>query len=931
MTDYKTTLNLPQTDFPMRGNLPNKEPGIIEFWQDTEVYNKLRQQKNRPKFVLHDGPPYANGDIHIGHAVNKILKDIIIKSKTLNGFDAPYVPGWDCHGLPIELNVEKKHGKAGHKLTHKEFRDKAREYAQTQVYKQKADFIRLGVMGDWNNSYQTMDYATEANIVRSLGEIIENGHLQRGEKPVHWCVDCGSALAEAEVEHQDKVSLAIYVSFKVIDVVKLAESMGVDNINNAKIVIWTTTPWTLPANQAVAVNTKYNYSLVQTSQGQIIIATDLLEDVLDKLELENDAIIGSCDGDKLENILVQHPFYQREVPVILSDHVTLDSGTGIVHIAPAHGQDDYAAGVRYGLSIDNPVLGSGVFAESTEIFAGEFVLKSNDHVVEVLTENGSLLSAEKLEHSYPHCWRHKSPIIFRATSQWFISMEKNGLRKLALDNIKKVKWIPGWGQARIETMLANRPDWCISRQRTWNVPIVLLVHKQTLELHPKTQEIIATVAKMIETDGIDAWSSLEISSLVDDADEYDKITDSLDVWFDSGVTHYSVLNKRDDLNNPADLYLEGSDQHRGWFQSSLLTSVAMTGNAPYKKVLTHGFVVDAKGNKMSKSLGNVISPQKIINQLGADIIRLWVSSVDYRGEMSASNEIFKHTGEAYRRIRNTAKFLLSNLNGFDPKVDCVSGNNLIALDAWMIDKTKSLQVEIIKAYDDYKFHQVFQKVHHFCSLTLGSFYLDIIKDRQYTTQSNSLARRSTQTAMYHVIEALNLWIAPILSFTAEEIKRYIPGSNADSIFLGEFYNKFPETSSSLDDEFWQKILEIRLAVSKELEKLRANGDIGSSLDSEIILYADDNLYDLLSKLENELRFVFITSEAKLMKLSDSAATDAEPTGIDGLKIASKACEHAKCERCWHHQEDVGQNAKHPEICGRCLDNIENNGEERKYA
>ena len=755
--DYKPTLNLPHTDFPMRGNLANREPEMLKQWQASDLYQQIRDVSDgRPTFVLHDGPPYANGDIHIGHAVNKILKDIIIKSHTIDGFDARYVPGWDCHGLPIELMVEKKIGKAGVKVDAKTFREKCREYAAKQVDGQRKDFIRLGVLGDWQKPYLTMDYKFEADIVRSLGKIIDKGHLHQGSKPVHWCLDCGSALAEAEVEYQDKESSAIDVMFVAANNADFEKAFNCsEGKGDIAAVIWTTTPWTLPANQAVALHPDFNYDLIQveTHNGpaRLILETSLAESALQRYGVENSQRLASCQGQALENLQLKHPFYDKQVPIILGDHVTTETGTGSVHTAPGHGQDDFIVGNRYGLEVYNPVGGNGVFLADTELFAGKHVNKVNPEIIEILEENKVLLKHAKLKHSYPCCWRHKTPIIFRATPQWFISMEQAGLRDLANKAIKATTWLPDWGQARIESMVNNRPDWCISRQRTWGVPIPLFVHKETGELHPDTQTLIEQVANKIEQDGIEAWFSLDASDLIGgEADQYDKATDTLDVWFDSGVTHACVLNKRTKLPFPADLYLEGSDQHRGWFQSSLLTSVAINGVAPYKKVLTHGFTVDAKGKKMSKSLGNVMSPQKVVGTLGADILRLWVASSDYSNEMTVSDEILNRSADSYRRIRNTARFLLANLNGFNPATDKLDTSELLSLDRWAIAKSLELQNEIIAAYKEFNFHLIHQRLQHFCTVDMGGFYLDIIKDRQYTTQSNSVARRSAQTALYHI-------------------------------------------------------------------------------------------------------------------------------------------------------------------------------------
>ncbi len=940
MTDYKHTLNLPHTDFPMRGNLAKREPEMLKQWEESQRYQKLREHcAGRPKFILHDGPPYANGEIHIGHAVNKILKDIIVKSKTLSGLDAPYVPGWDCHGLPIELQVEKQLGKAGIDVDSATFRQHCREYAKSQVETQKADFKRLGVLGDWDNPYLTMNFQTEADIIRALGKIIANGHLSKGDKPVHWCVDCGSALAEAEVEYEDKVSFAIDVRFQVVDEAAFLGKCRLEGDGGSgpvSVVIWTTTPWTLPANRAVALNANLDYVLVQAGDERLLLADALYQDVLQRADIEDARIVGRCHGADLELLPLKHPFYDREVPIILGDHVTTEAGTGAVHTAPGHGQEDYVVGQQYGLEVDNPVGGDGCFLPDTPLFAGESVHKVNGHVLDVLKEHGALLHVDKLKHSYPHCWRHKTPIIFRATPQWFISMEQNGLRKAALDEIEHVHWMPDWGKARIAGMVENRPDWCISRQRNWGVPIPLFIHKQSSELHPDTPRLIEEVAKRVEAKGIDAWFALEASELLgDDASDYLKVTDTLDVWFDSGTTHYSVLERREELGFPATLYLEGSDQHRGWFQSSLLSSVAMRGKAPYQQVLTHGFTVDAKGEKMSKSRGNVVAPQKVIKNLGADIIRLWVASCDYSREMTVSNEILKRMADAYRRIRNTSRFLLANLHDFDPAQHTVPMEQLLPLDRWLVSITDDLQDKILCGYETYQFHVIYQEVLNFCTRELGSFYLDVIKDRQYTCKTESLARRSTQTAMYHTLQAMTAWIAPILSFTAEELLQHTPGNSAESIFFSQWHYELetlPE-DTVMDHDFWDTVLLVREAVGPVLEALRNSKAIGSSLDAEVDLYCDDKLHALLGKLEDELRFVLITSYARIHPLTAKPA-DLETVALENgneLAIAAAASQHPKCVRCWHHREDVGSHPEHPELCGRCIDNIDGDGEVRKYA
>ena len=935
MTIYKDTLNLPKTDFPMKANLAQREPEMLKSWYENDLYGQLREKRKGAKtFILHDGPPYANGDIHIGHAVNKILKDIIVKSQSLNGFDAPYVPGWDCHGLPIELQVEKKIGKAGVKVDADKFRSACREYALKQVDNQRADFKRLGVLGDWDKPYLTMDFKTEANIVRSLGKIISAGHLHKGVKPVHWCTECGSALAEAEVEHEDKTSPAIDVRFRSVDQTEVLKSFDAETkLDSVSIVIWTTTPWTLPANQAVAVNADYDYVLVQVGNEALILADGLYKEVMSRCGIEDFKVIATCKGEKLEGLKFQHPFYDRVVPVILGEHVTLEAGTGAVHTAPGHGQDDYVVGQRYGLEIDNPVGDNGCFLPNTELFAGEHVFKANASVLNVLEEKGALLHQETLLHSYPHCWRHKTPIIFRATPQWFISMDGNGLREQALKAIKGVNWQPSWGEERIHGMIENRPDWCISRQRTWGVPIAVFINRETQEPHPDTAQLIEKVALLIEEKGIDAWFDLDATTLLgDQAEKYSKVIDTLDVWFDSGVTHDTVLNADERLTAPADLYLEGSDQHRGWFQSSLLTSVAINnGEAPYKNVVTHGFTVDAKGMKMSKSKGNVVAPQKVMNALGADALRLWVAATDYRSEMSVSDEILKRTSDAYRRFRNTARYLLSNLDGFDPEKNSVAYDDMLELDKWAVEHAARLQQEIIDAYNHYEFHLIYQLLHQFCVVEMGGFYLDITKDRQYTSAENSLARRSGQTAMYHLVEMMVRWLAPILSFTADEIWRFIPGKRSESVFFEAWYElEINESESKERQVKWDALVLVRDEVNKQLEKLRVDKVIGGSLDAEVDLYCDDAVKKQLGTLGDELRFVLITSYVRLHTINEKP-TEAIESDIAGLFIHASASKHDKCVRCWHHREEVGSNEKHPELCDRCIENIDGTGENRQYA
>lgn len=944
MSQYKDTLNLPKTSFPMKANLADREPKRIKEWDQIDLYNKIRQfSAGRKKFILHDGPPYANGDIHIGHAVNKILKDFIVKSKTLSGFDAPYVPGWDCHGLPIEHKVEAKVGKAGVKVDAKTFRRKCREYAQKQIDGQRKDFIRLGILGDWQNPYQTMDYQFEADIMRALARIADNGHVVRGFKPVYWSVVGESALAEAEVEYHDKTSFAIDVKFTFVN-----ESALLDKCPEAKgegsvsVVIWTTTPWTLPANQAVAVNAELDYVVLQVDFGdgqerireRIIVAEALMETTVKRLGIEKCERLATLQGSVLENILLDHPFYpERKVPILLGDHVTTEAGTGCVHTAPDHGVDDFNVAKRYKIGTLNLVNDKGIFSERAGQFAGEHVYKVDETIIATLKENQALLAVEKIRHSYPHCWRTKTPLIFRATPQWFISMRNNKLLDQAFAAIKNVKWFPSKGRSRFEKMLDSSPDWCISRQRTWGVPIPFFIHRETQELHPKTVALIEAVANRVEQEGMDAWYDIDAAELLGDAAaEYEKVTDTLDVWFDSGVTHLAVLERREALTWPADLYLEGSDQHRGWFQSSMKTGIASQGEPPYRAVLTHGFTVDGEGKKMSKSLGNVIAPQKKVNELGADILRLWIAGTDYTTEMTVSDEILKRVADGYRRIRNTIRFLLSNLNGFDPAQHSVPFDDMVALDRWAITTANDLQKEVCKAYEKYQFMTVFQKVHHFCNLDLGGFYLDVIKDRQYTTQTGSVARRSAQTALYHIAEAMVRWIAPILSFTAEEIWAALPGDRSKSVFLSLWYEAL-EAGSQLakdtryDQAFWRQIIAIKGAVNKELEKARVDGIIGGSLDAEVDLYCSDDLFDVLERLGDELRFAMITSVVKVHKLSNKeVSSDAE-----AFKIVVKRSTAEKCARCWHRREEVGKISNHPELCSRCVENIEGEGEKRSFV
>ncbi len=936
MADYKQTINLPNTGFPMKADLANREPKMLAAWEAAGLYEKIRANaRGRPAFHLVDGPPYANGTIHLGHAVNKILKDIIVKSRNLDGYDAPYIPGWDCHGLPIEMQVEKTQGRVGQKLDAKAFRAACRQYALGQVDSQRKDFKRLGVLGDWGNPYLTMMPQFEAGQLRALALIIRNGHVYKGYKPVHWCLNCRSALAEAEVEYENHVSPSIYVRFGVVDLEDLALRFHTGpSAVPTSVAIWTTTPWTLPANRGVALHPDFEYSLVEFNLGagkeRLVIASERVNAVLTELGIESAAVIAVAKGVALERVLLQHPFYERQVPVVLGDHVTLDAGTGAVHTAPGHGLEDYAVGRRYGLEIENPVGGDGRFLASTPLFAGELVFDANTHVIEVLKLQGRLLKTEPYHHSYPHCWRHKTPVIFRATPQWFIGMEQAGLRKATLEAIEHVDWMPQWGKQRISSMIAGRPDWCISRQRTWGVPLPLFVHKESGELHPRTQELIEAVAKLVERHGIDAWFDLDPAMLLGaEATQYDKASDVMDVWFDSGVVHFNLSRWRPEVSFPADLYLEGSDQHRGWFHSSLLTSVAMHGRAPYRGVLTHGFTVDEQGRKMSKSVGNILVPQKLTNTLGADVVRLWVAATDYANEMSVSDEILKRTADSYRRIRNTLRFLLGNLDGFDPKAHAIGFDDLVAIDRWVIAKSFALQNEVLTAYRNYEFHVIYQKLHNFCVVELGGFYLDIIKDRLYTTGAASKPRRSAQTALWHIAEAMVRWIAPILSFTAEEAWRFLPGEHNESVLLN-LWHEFPQGAEREQAIDWPLFITLKADVSKELERLRTAGAIGAPLQAEVSVYAPKAQAERLMALQDELRFVLITSQARITA-RDVPPADAERTSAEGIWIRVQPSTQPKCVRCWHLRSDIGSDARHPELCARCAINVEGPGEERQFA
>ena len=927
MTDYSKTVNLHESPFPMRGNLAKREPAWVKQWQDQKRYQKLRQiAQGRPKFILHDGPPYANGDIHIGHAVNKILKDIIIRSKTLAGFDAPYVPGWDCHGLPIEVMVEKLHGKD---MPHSKFRELCREYATEQIARQKKDFIRLGVVGDWEKPYLTMDFKTEADTVRTLGEIYKAGYLYRGSKPVQFCLDCGSSLAEAEVEYKDKISPAIDVKYLFNDNAALAKAFRLPEISGECFaVIWTTTPWTLPASQAISAGADIVYQLIDTPKGKLVLAKDLAEDALKRYELSG-SVLAETTGAALENLKLSHPFLEREILMLNGDHVTTDAGTGLVHTAPAHGLEDYVVSNKYGIKLYNPVNAQGCFISELPRLAGMHVFKQgNDAIIEWLKENDRLLKHDKIEHSYAHCWRHKTPLIYRATSQWFIGMDRAGtngttLRNNALKAVDDTEFFPAWGRARLQAMIEGRPDWVISRQRFWGTPMALFAHKETGELHPNSAELLEKVAQKIEQKGINAWFELDKSELLspEDCEQYDKLPDTMDVWFDSGSTHYAVLKQRDELAHPADLYLEGSDQHRGWFQSSMLTGCATLGRAPYKQLLTHGFVVDQNGHKMSKSIGNVVAPQEVYNEFGADILRLWAANTDYSGELAISKEILKRVTEIYRRIRNTLSFLFANLKDFNPIEDAIPQADMVEIDRYALVLARQLQEKLAgEYYPRYAFHFAVQELVQFCSEDLGAFYLDILKDRLYTTKANSHARRSAQTALYHITRSLVLLMSPILCFTAEEAWELIGGGEEDSV-LYHTWHEFPTMPAASETallEKWTAIREARAAVSAAIEPLRVSKEVGSSLQAEVVLTAPENVFAALETLDDELKFVMLVSKIQLVQGDELSAT-VTPS------------QEQKCERCWHYVASVGSVAQHPTLCARCVENIDGNGENRIYA
>jgi isoleucyl-tRNA synthetase len=941
MADYRSTLNLPDTSFPMRGDLPKREPGWIKQWQDSQLYQRIRRKSaGRPQFVLHDGPPYANGDIHLGHAVNKILKDIIVRSMTLSGFDAPYIPGWDCHGLPIEHQIEKTHGK---NLPPSEVRKLARAYAGEQVELQKKGFIRLGVLADWDRAYRTMDFANEAGEIRALKEMVKKGWIYRGLKPVNWCFDCGSALAEAEVEYQDKASPAVDVGFLIADDdrARLAQAFGLAELPAGSVhaVIWTTTPWTIPANQALNVHPEHQYALVRTDRGHVVVARELVEACLARFKLEGE-VVATAPGSSLADIHFQHPFYVRDVPVLLASYVGLDAGTGIVHCAPAYGVEDFQTWTAHGHTTEevfSPVLSNGTYLDALPLFGGQHIWKANPLIVDTIAKAGALFSHEKITHSYMHCWRHKTPVIYRATAQLFVGMDirlpdSYTLRECAAAAVEATAFYPEWGKERLAAMIAKRPDWCISRQRNWGVPIPFFLHRETGALHPDTPDLMEQVAQRVEREGVDAWFNLDPAELLgEDAVNYEKLTDTLDVWFDSGTTHWHVLrgshpdSRRGDGGPAADLYLEGSDQHRGWFQSSLLTGCALDGHAPYRALLTHGFTVDANGHKMSKSAGNGIEPQEIGNKLGVEILRLWLASADYSGELSISKEILDRVVETYRRLRNTLRFLLANVADFHPVTNKLPVSKWLTIDRYALALTRQLQERVTEDYITFEFHRVVQSLQHFASEDMGGFYLDILKDRLYTTAPGSHARRSAQAALWHITQTLVRLMAPVLAFTAEEVWTVLceDGRNGsdDSVMLTT-WNALPMQAGEPELlASWARIRALRAESARVLETLRSEGGIGSSLQAEVEVRAAGELYDDLAALGDDLRFVLITSNATLVRVE----TEAEQG------VSAKASALQKCARCWHYRADVGVNPAHPELCGRCDSNLHGDGEVRSHA
>ncbi len=938
---YRATLNMPDTPFPMRGDLPKREPGWVQEWEDKGLYKKLRDARHgAPKFILHDGPPYANGKIHIGHAVNKALKDMIVKSRQLEGFDALYVPGWDCHGLPIENAIEKLHGR---NLPRDEMQAKSRAFATEQIAQQMVDFKRLGVLGDWDHPYKTMNYANEAAELRALKRVMERGFVYRGLKPVYWCFDCGSSLAEFEIEYADKQSQTLDVMFPTAAPDRLAAAFGLPSLAKpAFIVIWTTTAWTIPANQALNVNPELEYSLVDTERGLLIVASALVEKCLARWKLEGQ-VVATAVGRKLDHLQFKHPLadmdkgFDRVSPVFLADYATADDGTGIVHSAPAYGVDDFNSCMNNGMTredILSPVQGNGVYAPELPLFGGQHIWKATPAIIDALKLAGRLMDTKTITHSYPHCWRHKTPVIYRAAAQWFIRMDEGEgvftkpgdkpaqtLRQIALEAIEHTQFYPENGKTRLRDMIAGRPDWCISRQRSWGVPLPFFLHKDSGELHPRTMEIIDQAAAMVEQGGIEAWSRVTAEDILgaEEAVHYTKSTDILEVWFDSGSTFWHVMrgthaDMHHDQGPEADLYLEGHDQHRGWFHSSLLLASAIFGRAPYRGLLTHGFTVDGQGKKMSKSLGNTVAPQDVSNKMGAEIIRLWVASTDYSGDLGIDDKILARVVDAYRRIRNTLRFLLANVSDFDAAKDSVATEELLEIDRWALARAAQFQAELLAHYKVYEFHPVVAKLQLFCSEDLGGFYLDVLKDRLYTSAPKSLARRSAQTALHQITHAMLRWMAPFLSFTAEEAWKVF--GDSESIFL-ETYTDLPAGDEALLAK-WARLREIRDVVNKDIEAVRTEGRVGSSLQAEVSVSAQPEDLALLQSLGDDLKFVFITSAA-------------EALAGEALQAAVTPSSHAKCDRCWHYRADVGINPEHPSLCGRCDSNLHGAGEERHKA
>jgi isoleucyl-tRNA synthetase len=938
-TDYRATLNLPDTPFPMRGDLPKREPGWVQEWNDEGRYHRLRDaRRGAPKFILHDGPPYANGQIHMGHAVNKILKDMITKARQLEGYDALYVPGWDCHGLPIENAIEKKYGR---NLSRDEMQAKSRAYAAEQIAQQMTDFQRLGVLGEWDHPYKTMNFANEAGELRAFKRVIERGFVYRGLKPVYWCFDCGSSLAEFEIEYADKKSNTVDVAFKAHEPAKLAAAFGLPRLEkDAFVVIWTTTAWTIPANQALNLNPELDYALVDTDRGLLILAASLVEMCMNRYALDG-KVLATVKGEKLGGLEFEHPLYDADAgfrrlsPVYLADYATADDGTGIVHSSPAYGVDDFNSCIAHGVAYDdilNPVQGNGAYAPDFPLFGGQHIWKAVPHIIQALRDAGRLLATDTITHSYPHCWRHKTPVIYRAAAQWFVRMDEGEgvftkdkaaktLRQLALTAIDETGFYPENGKARLHDMIANRPDWCISRQRSWGVPIPFFLHKDTGELHPRTMEILDQAADIVDKGGIEAWSRVTTEEMLgpDDAPHYTKSTDILEVWFDSGSTFSHVLrgthaNGHHETGPEADLYLEGHDQHRGWFHSSLLIACALYGRAPYKGLLTHGFTVDSQGRKMSKSLGNGIEPQEVNKKLGAEIIRLWVAASDYSGDIAGDDKILARVVDAYRRIRNTLRFLLANTSDFDISKDAVPLDQLLEIDRYALSRAAQFQAEVLAHYKVYEFHPVVAKLQVYCSEDLGAFYLDILKDRLYTTAPGSRARRSAQTALWHITQAMLRWMAPFLSFTAEEAWKFC--GNGESIFT-QVYCDLGQPDEALLAK-WSRIREIRDAVNKEIENVRAAGQVGSSLQANVKLAVPVEDHALLASLGEDLKFVLITSVVELDR-SEALAVQVTPSTA------------AKCERCWHWRDDVGHDPAHPSLCSRCTSNLFGAGEARSAA